>query len=167
MSEHDSRSVERDDFDRRARARYHEAAATLPPSLQGRLRAARREALQAGQTRHRTPRRWPVALPAALAMAAVLVLVVGVRGPQPQQAAPDPQTEVAATDTPDPHGEVADTAVPPAIEAMDVDPALAAASLADEMDADVLIYEHDPDFYLWLGGDDAPPAALEQRHDPT
>lgn len=153
--EHDVQSAQHDDFDQRARARYREAAATLPPSLQGRLRAARREALQAGQPRRRLPHRWPVAMPAALAIAAVLVLAVDLRGPGPRQTAPDPQTEVTGA------------AAPPAVEAMDTDTALVAASLADEADTDVLLYEHDPDFYLWLGSEDALSAALEQGHDPT
>ena len=167
--EHDPRPAQRGDFDQRARACYREAAATLPPSLQGRLRAARRAALQPGQAGGRAPHRWPVAMPAALtvAMAVALVLAIGLHGPRQPQDAP-PQTEVAGTAAQDPRADGTGTPAPPAVEeAMDADPALVAASLADDVDTDELIYEHDPDFYLWLGDDDMLPATLEQDHDPT
>jgi hypothetical protein len=31
----------------------------------------------------------------------------------------------------------------------------------------LLMLDEDPDFYLWLGGDDALPANAEPGHDPT
>lgn len=170
MSRHeqDIQSTGGGDFDQRARASYHEAAATLPPSLQGRLRAARREALQVGHGERRAPIRWPVAMPAALAVAVVLAFVIDLRGPRPAQT-PPAQTSL------DRQVEVTDTAAPPAMDAANIGPALPAASGADSMAADgmatdgmvaeVLIYEHDPDFYLWLGSEDALPAVLEQGDD--
>ena len=41
------------------------------------------------------------------------------------------------------------------------------AGVPSEDEAMLLMLEEDPDFYLWLGSDNALPANLEPSHDPT
>lgn len=77
---------------RRARDAFDRGVGELPPAVQGRLRAARREALE-GRARSRTPAPWFRWVPAgaglaAAALVAVAVLIQGESGPErPVQAA--------------------------------------------------------------------------------
>jgi hypothetical protein len=65
------------DFEKRARALYHEAAQRIDPATAGRLRAARRTALEAATAQaspyHRTRVLLPVGALAAMALAALMI----------------------------------------------------------------------------------------------
>lgn len=65
------------DFEKRARALYHEAAQRIDPVTAGRLRAARRTALEAAKTQasphHRARVLVPVGALAAMALAALMI----------------------------------------------------------------------------------------------
>lgn len=62
-------------FEQRARKLWHEAAQHIDPATAGRLRAARRKALEATQVRTRHTVRWliPTGAFAAIALAAMMV----------------------------------------------------------------------------------------------
>ena len=167
-----------DAFDRRAHASYRQAADALSPAMQGRLRAARRTALAGATARPASSRRlaWQ-ALPVAAVAMALFAVAIGLRWqpggndgfpPQVAQSAAGPADDAEAghprSDPRDPATEAATTihatGAPQAAE-----PALAA--LSADADSSLLMLEEDPDFYLWLGGDDASAAGTEQDHDPT
>lgn len=79
-----------DKWIRQTREVFHRGVDELPPSVRGRLRAARREALQ-GRARARTPAPWSRwvsagAGVAAAALVAVAVVFDGDRGERPVQA---------------------------------------------------------------------------------
>ncbi|GAB2566553.1 hypothetical protein ISP15_13245 [Dyella jejuensis] len=81
-------------FEKRARARYQEAAHNLDPVIAGRLRAARRTALQAAapQAVRHAHRRARLLLPVgALAAIALAALMIWQPAPRPQNAANNPQ----------------------------------------------------------------------------
>jgi ferric-dicitrate binding protein FerR (iron transport regulator) len=83
-------------FEKRARALYQEAAQRVDPVTAGRLRAARRTALQAATThasvRHRTRVLLPVGALAAMALAALMIW-------QPAPRSPTDTNQQAATAT--------------------------------------------------------------------
>lgn len=85
-------------FEKRARALYQEAAQHVDPVMAGRLRAARRTALQAATTHasahHRTRVLLPVGALAAMALAALMIWQ-----PTPQPHANGNQPAVMATVT--------------------------------------------------------------------
>ena len=119
-------------FDQRARELWHEAARRVDPAIAGRLRAARRDALQAGKTPARPAVRWllPTGAVTAVALAALMAW-------QPLPHAPSaPQERPVASSAPEPDNEL-----PP--DAEQVDPSL---------------YQN-LDFYAWLAANDRPPAA--------
>lgn len=114
-------------LERRARALYHEASRQLDPAMAGRLRAARRTALQAAQApaHHRLRTLLPVGALAAVALAALMVWQPLQRG---DTAGPDSATTANAT-----------SELPPDLEAQD-NPEL---------------YQN-LDFYSWLASNRAP-----------
>lgn len=174
-------------FDQRAHACYVEAASALSPSMQGRLRAARRTAL-ATPARRRTEARgqrpWPL-LPVGAVAAGLLAVAVGLRwqpngesyGPAPagMSAAQQPPGSDQATRKPGPRSSTPpDVAATPATApgqpeatatTQAADAALAGVRSTD--DKPLLMLDEDPDFYLWLGGDDPLPVNAEPGHDPT
>jgi len=114
-------------IERRARALYHRASQQLDPSTAGRLRAARREALQPVSPPPRVAR---LLLPAgAFAVIALAALMVW----QPHRGAPAPTVPAAAVAT------VAqdDSELPP-----------------DADSADPTLYQN-LDFYGWLAANDS------------
>jgi len=115
-------------FERRARALWHEAARRIDPATAGRLRAARREALQSTTAPMRQASRWliPTGALAAVALAAMMVW-------QPLPHAPSPVQGGHTTAGPAPE---ADSELPP--DAEQVDPSL---------------YQN-LDFYAWLAASD-------------
>ncbi|HXH00858.1 MAG TPA: hypothetical protein VNI56_01525 [Xanthomonadaceae bacterium] len=117
-------------FDDAARAHYREAAATLPPALQGRLRAARRAAFAAPSAASA----WRLAMPLAAMATAVLALGVGLR----MQAPPVPPAATGAGTVP-------------------THPAIPSAAPSGDAEGSLLTLEDDPDFYLWLGAGEADP----------
>jgi hypothetical protein len=113
-------------FEKRARSLYQEATQRLDPVTAGRLRAARRTALEAA-TKHTSPHHrarvlLPVGALAAMALAALIIWQ-----PTPRQAENNPPVAAMAT----PAGEP-DTELPPG---------------ADK--ADPGLYQN-LDFYSWL-----------------
>ena len=173
-------------FDQQAHACYVEAAAALSPAMQGRLRAARRTALATpAGSRIETRRHRPgPLLPVGAVAAALLAVAVGLRwqpgvespGPAPvgmsvaQQSSGTDQT----SQKPGVHGSPPDVVARPATAQARPDPASTAqgadaalAGVRSEDSEPLLMLDEDPDFYLWLGGDDALPANAEPGHDPT
>jgi ferric-dicitrate binding protein FerR (iron transport regulator) len=110
-------------FEKRARALYQEATQRIDPVTAGRLRAARRTALQAATTHasshHRARVLVPVGALAAMALAALMIWQ-----PTPHQTAPSQPVAAMATEP--------DTELPPG---------------ADK--ADPGLYQN-LDFYSWL-----------------
>jgi|GEM_PF-229877 len=141
-------------FDQQARARYRDAAAALSPALQGRLRAARRNAL-AGTTATGRNRARPPAMPIAAMVAAVVALAFGLRMQTPVRPGDRP-VETRAISATQP---AAPEPAPPA--------QAAPTQQASNHETLLPMLDEDPDFYLWLGSDDALPATLEPRHDPS
>lgn len=137
------------DTDLRLRAAWHASADTLSPSMQGRLRAARRTALQGDDRRSGSSMRgWSLGWLGVPAGAVAAVAVVALLVPRMQADAPPPVPRMASQ-------------VP--TEAIAATPAPA---VLDDTSHDALALEDDPDFYLWLDGINTPPAS-EARHDPT
>jgi hypothetical protein len=118
-------------FEQRARELWREAARQVDPATAGRLRAARREALQAARAPARHVTRWliPTGAFAAIALAALMVWQ-----PLPRTSAAM-QAHQTASATPQ-----ADNELPP--DAEQDDPAL---------------YQN-LDFYAWLAANDRQPA---------
>lgn len=115
-------------FEKRARALYQEASQSIDPVTAGRLRAARRTALQAATT-HATPHHrarllLPVGALAAMALAALMIWQ-----PTPRQAEGGQPNAMSALAEPD-------TELPPG---------------ADK--ADPGLYQN-LDFYSWLAAND-------------
>lgn len=121
-----------DRIEQRARALFRQASHSLDPAMAGRLRAARRDALQAPPAAHRTAR---LLLPAgAFAVAALVALMVW----SPRNLAP--------------------AAAPPAVAVADTSLAPGDSELPPDADsADPTLYQN-LDFYGWLAASD-PPAA--------
>ncbi|MCA1713809.1 MAG: hypothetical protein LC715_01315 [Gammaproteobacteria bacterium] len=143
-----------DPMDQRARALYRAAAATLSPTMQGRLRAARRIAQADASAPAR--RVHALAVPIAGLTAAVMALAVGLRLQTPDR--PDGQKlEDAAVTSPTQPAAAAPGRPAQSVPIRQVSNDETLLPMLDE----------DPDFYLWLGSDDALPATLEQRHDPS
>lgn len=81
-----------------------------------------------------------------------------------------PDAVVSDADVPDTGVPDTVTADPAATERVAVEPQVTDTSrpnLSPEVDPALLVLEEDPDFYLWLGEDDALPASLEPAHDAT
>lgn len=118
-------------FEQRARELWREAARQIDPATARRLRAGRREALQAAQAPVRHATRWllPTGAAAAIALAALTVWQPLPHAPSAMQAN---QTASAAPE--------ADNELPP--DAEQTDPAL---------------YQN-LDFYAWLAANDSQPA---------
>ena len=177
---------QRDAFDQHAHACYLEAASALSPAMQGRLRAARRTALATAAPGLRDVRRWrwpwPV-LPVGAMAAALLAVAVGLRwqpgggtGPMPagmsaaqsnsaDQVRQEPDPRSTRSDAPDPA--LADAERPEPAPTTSKTAGAALAGVRSKDDDALLMLDEDPDFYLWLGGDDALPANAEPGHDPT
>jgi len=173
-------------FDQRAHACYIEAASALSPSLRGRLRAARRTALGTparSWTEARRQRPWPL-LPIGAVAAGLLAVAVGLRwqpggessGPAPagMSAAQQSTSTDQASRKPGLRSTPSDVTAAPATAPGQPEAAAtthaADASLAGVRSTDdepLLMLDEDPDFYLWLGGDDALPVNAEPGHDPT
>ena len=119
-------------FERRAREVWREAARQVDPSTAGRLRAARREALQEAGSRHPRAAGWliPTGAVAAIALAAMMVW-------QPLPQAPSATQNHLATSA----VLASDNELPP--DAEQVDPTL---------------YQN-LDFYAWLAANENRPAA--------
>lgn len=122
-----------DRIEQRARALFRQASRELDTATANRLRAARRDALQAAPSAHRTAR---LLLPAgAFAVIALAALMVwSPRHPAPTATAPT-ATATAAIQTQD------DSELPP-----------------DADSADPALYQN-LDFYGWLAANDPPPAS--------
>lgn len=117
-------------IERRARALYRQASQQLDPAIAGRLRAARREALQPVRSPHRVAR---LLLPAgAFAVIALAALMVW----QPHRGAPGPTVPTAAVATA-PGATQDDGELPP-----------------DADSADPNLYQN-LDFYGWLAANDS------------
>lgn len=130
------------DIDPRLHRLWHDAGDALTPQTQGRLRAARRTALQPPvHTARRASRLRRVGVPVT-ALAAVCAIALLV--PRGEDA---PVVPVVATNTP---------------ATVDIAPQI--ASEADVLDVATL--EDDPDFYLWLAGDDTPATTREVSDEP-
>jgi hypothetical protein len=82
-------------LEQRARELWHEAAQRIDPATAGRLRAARRQALESARAPAHHTARWliPTGAFAAIALAAMMVLQ-----PLPKQAASPSMQGVSATD---------------------------------------------------------------------
>ena len=117
-------------FEQRARELWREAARQVDPATAGRLRAARREALQAARAPARNATRWliPTGAVAAIALAALMVWQPLPRASASMQAH---QTASAAPE--------ADNELPP-----------------DAEQADPALYQN-LDFYAWLAANDRQP----------
>ena len=115
-------------FEKRARALYQEAAQRLDPVTEGRLRAARRTALEAA-TAHASPRhRTRVLLPVgALAAVALAALMIWQPAPKPNAMGAQPAAMAA---------EVTDNDLPPGTD-----------------NGDPGLYQN-LDFYSWLAAND-------------
>ena len=87
--------------------------------------------------------------------------------PQVAQTSVDPTETKSGDPQADPRNPATEAAT--AIQATDAPPAAepALAALSTDADSTLLMLEEDPDFYLWLGSDDASAAGKEQDHDPT
>ena len=118
-------------LEQRARELWREAARQVDPTTAGRLRAARREALQAARTPVRHATRWliPTGAVAAIALAALTVWQ-----PLPRTSA-SMQSHQTASAAPE-----ADNELPP-----------------DAEQADPALYQN-LDFYAWLAANDSHPA---------
>jgi len=112
-------------FEQRARALYHEASRQLDPAIAGRLRAARRTALQSVQApaHHRMRTLLPVGALAAVALAALMVW-------QPLQRTGTPAMGAAVSST---TASNANNELPPDLDGSD----------------DPQLYQN-LDFYSWL-----------------
>ena len=122
---------QQDTFEQRAREVWREAARQIDPATAGRLRAARREALQESATPDRHGMRWlvPTGALAAIALAAMMLW-------QPLPHALSPVAGDQAANAP----QEAEVELPPNAE--HVDPTL---------------YQN-LDFYAWLAANDNQPA---------
>lgn len=117
-------------IEQRARALYHQASQQLDPAITGRLRAARRAALQPVLPSHRVAR---LLLPAgAFAVIALAALMVW----QPHRGAPAPTVPAAAIASM-PGAPQDDSELPP-----------------DADSADPTLYQN-LDFYGWLAANDS------------
>lgn len=118
-------------FEQRARKLWREAARQVDPATAGRLRAARREALQAARAPIRHPTRWliPTGAVAAVALAAMVVWQPLPRAPSSMQINHPAHAAVEA-----------DAELPP-----------------DAEQADPALYQN-LDFYAWLAANDGKPA---------
>ena len=169
-----------DAFDRQAHASYREATDALSPTMQGRLRAARRTALAGATARPASSRRLArQAMPIAAVAMALFAVAIGLRwqpggndgsipaSPQVAQATADPADAKAGHPQADPRDPAAEatTAIHATGAPQAAEPALAA--LSADADSSLLMLEEDPEVYLWLGSDDASAADTEQDHDPT
>lgn len=132
------------DIDTRLRTAWHGAGEATTPQVQGRLRAARRAALDGPGARRASPLRW-VGLPAGAFAAVAMVALLAPRLQAPPAAPNVPQATARVPSTPS----------VPATSANAGDDVLAALAVED-----------DPEFYLWLDGI-APPPLSEVRHDPS
>ena len=119
-------------FEQRARELWREAARQVDPKTAGRLRAARREALQAAQAPTRHPTRWliPTGAVAAVALAAMVVWQPMPHAPSSMQTADHAANATVETDA----------ELPP-----------------DAEQADPALYQN-LDFYAWLAANDGKPA---------
>jgi ferric-dicitrate binding protein FerR (iron transport regulator) len=94
------------DFEKRARAHYHEAAQRIDPATAGRLRAARRTALEAATAQASPHHRARVLVPVgALAAMALAALMIWQPTPRPQDNSAQ-QVNVASTAAPEQDAEV-------------------------------------------------------------
>lgn len=124
------------DIDTRLRDAWHQGGEALTPSMQGRLRAARRTALSASPAAAHASSsplsrlRW-IGMPATALAAVFAVAVLVPRGGNA------PVTPVIATQSPDPVTEAGTQPV-----------------LAGHEGLELLTLEDDPDFYLWLASDE-------------
>jgi hypothetical protein len=101
-------------FETRARGLYLEASRRLDPVTAGRLRAARRTALEAAQAPAAHHHRARVLLPVgALAAVALAALIIWQPGPQPQTEAAQPATAGAN------HANEQDNELPPGADNTD------------------------------------------------
>ena len=136
-----------DPIDTRMRASWHNAASALPPHLRGQLRAARREALSSPRARPQSAMRlaW-LGVPAALAAVVAVTLVVP-----------------SFDDTP------VDTQKPMTAQVQPVDtrtaPVASGSAFEGVEGVEGLTLDDDPDFYLWLAGDDRSMAINEVSND--
>lgn len=123
-------------LEQRARALYRKASQHLDPATAGRLRAARRHALDATQTQTRHVVRWlvPTGAFAVLALAALMMWQPPSHAPS---AAPSPSMQTATAGVS--ASPQADNVLPP--DADKVDPSL---------------YQN-LDFYGWLAANDSQP----------
>lgn len=133
-----------DPINTRMRASWHDAASALPAQLQGQLRAARREALSSPPARTQAAMRmaW-LGVPAALA-AVIAVTLVFPRFDHTPVNAQDPITAQ--------------------VQPVDIRTAPVSSGSAFE-GIEGLTLDDDPDFYLWLAGDDTSMAIKEVSHD--
>jgi hypothetical protein len=172
----------RDDADdalaRAARAAHAASLAHLSPRVQAQLAQRRRAALQ---PRRSAARGWPLLATAATAALALAIgaMTIGTfvlrddGAPAPQIAdAPAAATQPATTPAPVDTG-VADvgttaTAAPDAITPTDIDASLPDTLIAAEFDvvdavdaSGYAAFDETPDFYAWLGSEDAPADVTE------
>lgn len=124
-------NLQQEPFEKRARELWREAARQVDPATAGRLRAGRRESLQAAQAPARHPARWliPTGAVAAVALAAMVVWQPLPHASSPMQA--DHRANAAAE---------TDNELPP-----------------DAEQADPALYQN-LDFYAWLAANDGKPA---------
>lgn len=120
--------------EQRARELWHEAAQRIDPATAGRLRAARRQALEAAQAPVRHPVRWLIPT-GAFAVIALAAMMVWHPLPQHHEAASAPALNGSADSTAD-----LDSDLPPD---------------ADKTDPN--LYQN-LDFYGWLATADSHPA---------
>ena len=136
----------KDELETRMRAHWLEAADALTPPMQGRLRAARRTALSAAVPVTRAPRGllW-IGLPATgLAAFFAIALLVSRGDGVPVAPVTADASSVVGTDV-----------------------AAAASGAPEPENFEGLTFEDDPDFYLWLAGDEPRAIHREMTDEPT
>ena len=127
-----------DPINTRMRASWHDAASALPPQLEGQLRAARREALSSPRPPTAMRMAW-LGVPAAFATVVAVTLIV-------------PRFDDTPIDTQEP--------MTARVQPVEIRTAPVAPGSTFE-GVEGLTLDDDPDFYLWLAGDDTSMAINE------
>ncbi len=186
---HDPQAAADARFDAIAREAHADALDQLSPRVRAQLAQRRRAAASAShasRTRPSPVRAWPML---ALGSAAVLALTIGLfvlRGDETVAPTPGPAVAVApdahetpAPATPDPAATQDDASAAPVVATVDPSATATVVATTEVVDVETLpetwvaelegdgaspgldAFEENPDFYLWLGSQEAPADAPE------